>query len=421
MAEWYETALGDVATVTHGYAFEGKYFGKGGAMRLVTPGNFFERGGFRDRGAEQKSYYGPMSNTYRLPPGSLVVAMTEQSSGLLGSSALIPDDGFTWLHNQRIGLVVPRDDLADKNFLMYLLNSQTVRDQINATSTGTKVRHTAPTRIEAVRVPLPGFLLQRRIAALLSSFDKLIEINERRIDLLEALVRSLYQQWIVRFRYPGARNRGLINSAIGSIPRGWSVRTVSDFAEIVTEGVEPSEFLPGVRYVGLKHLARRSTTLQQWGAIDTIKSRKLRFRQGDTLFAKIRPNLQKVAWAPSCGLASSDTLIFRPCGVEPLTAFVNSVLSSDQVMAEATATANGTKMPRANPTVLLGHQIAVPSVDLLGAFEDAVSLWLNWNAQLVEVNDRLGRIRDLLLPRLVSGQLDISDIDLGVLTPTEPE
>jgi hypothetical protein len=160
--DWQETILGDVLTVKHGHAFKGKYFGVGGGVRLVTPGNFFERGGFRDRGADQKSYDGPVVPDYHLEPGSLVVAMTEQAPGLLGSAGLVPEDEFTWLHNQRIGLVLVRHGLADKDFIRYLLNSHAVREQLAATATGTKVRHTAPSRIEAVRTSLPSYWLQQR-------------------------------------------------------------------------------------------------------------------------------------------------------------------------------------------------------------------------------------------------------------------
>ena len=104
MGEWQELALGDVLEVKHGFAFKGEHFSQGGELRLVTPGNFYEHGGFRDRGPVQKSYDGPVPPGYVLRPGALVVAMTEQSQGLLGSSAMVPDDGQTWLHNQRIGL-----------------------------------------------------------------------------------------------------------------------------------------------------------------------------------------------------------------------------------------------------------------------------------------------------------------------------
>jgi type I restriction enzyme S subunit len=347
--------------------------------------------------------------------------MTEQAPGLLGSAALVPDDGSTWLHNQRIGLVTPDEERADQDFVCYLLNSPDVRTQINATATGTKVRHTAPERIEAVAVPLPPISDQRRIAAVLSAFDVLTAVNKRRIRLLEELARSLYREWFVHFRFPGHKDVELVESDAGSIPKGWSLSRLTDFAEVVVDSVEPSEFEVSDRYVGLEHLSRRSTTLHRWGSTETVRSRKLRFARGDTLFGKIRPNLHKVAWASFSGLASSDTVILRPrIG---LGGFVNSIASSDRFVAEAVATANGTKMPRADPKAMLAYQIVVPdkACPLLAQFNEAVERWLSWSGELVQVNQMLGAARDLLLPWLVTGQLDVSDIELGALVPPDAE
>ena len=229
MSGWQTTALGEFIEVKHGYAFKGAGFGTGGTHRLVTPGNFYERGGFRDRGPSQKSYDGPVPDDYVLSPGSLVVAMTEQAPGLLGSSGRVPDDRQVWLHNQRIGLVTVRNQAADQGFLYYLFNEPSVRAQINATATGAKVRHTAPGRIQAVRAAMPSLPTQRRIAAALSAFDELIEINERRIELLENLARSLYREWFVRFRFPGHEDVDLVDSELGPIPEGWVAARLSDF------------------------------------------------------------------------------------------------------------------------------------------------------------------------------------------------
>ncbi len=146
----------------------------------------------------------------------------------------------------------------------------------------------------------------------------------------------------------------------------------------------------------------------------------MRFRRGDTLFSKIRPYFHKVVWAPFDGAASSDTIVFRSIG-EANSALMNSILSSDGLVAVAVATSNGTKMPRANPEALLGSSVALPAPgsELLLQFGRAVGAWLDSAASLVAENRRLTTTRDLLLPRLVTGRLDISDIDLGELLPSE--
>lgn len=213
MNEWQQTLLADVLKIKHGFAFKGEFIEKDGPLRLVTPGNFIDAGGFRDRGASQKSYGGPVPDRFRLPPGALVVAMTEQAPGLLGSSGLVPDDGAQWLHNQRIGLVEHDDAIADRRFLYYLFNAAVVRRQINATATGTKVRHTAPGRIGDVSVRLPRPTMQRAISAALGAFDDLIAVNERRIELLDGLARSMYQEWFEACDYPRGDESSAVRSA----------------------------------------------------------------------------------------------------------------------------------------------------------------------------------------------------------------
>lgn len=102
---WEEKQLSELCDIKHGYAFEGKYFKNEGEYVLLTPGNFYEIGGYRDRGAKQKFFTGVIPREYVLNEGDLLVAMTEQAAGLLGSPILVPESE-KFLHNQRLGLVI---------------------------------------------------------------------------------------------------------------------------------------------------------------------------------------------------------------------------------------------------------------------------------------------------------------------------
>ena len=102
-----------------------------------------------------------------------------------------------------------------------------------------------------------------------------------------------------------------------------------------------------------------------------------------------------------------------------MNAFLNAVLASDHVVALATATSNGTKMPRADPAVLLDVEVPIPAEELLEAFEDSTSTWLEYAAMLMAENRALEQTRSLVVPRLVKGLIDLSRVDLGVLTPPD--
>ncbi|MGB7509659.1 MAG: restriction endonuclease subunit S [Pelodictyon phaeoclathratiforme] len=228
MTKWHTCKLGDLLQIKHGFAFLGEYFGRSGTHVVLTPGNFHEEGGFKEKIDKAKWYKGPIPNDYILREGDLIVAMTEQAEGLLGSSAIIPRSGF-YLHNQRLGLVQIRDrKLADQRFIYYLFNSKPVRQQIRASASGTKIRHTAPSRIADVKVSVPPLPVQRRIAGILSAYDELIENSQRRIRILEEMARALYREWFVHFRFPGHENHPLTSSSLGDIPQGWEVKKLGD-------------------------------------------------------------------------------------------------------------------------------------------------------------------------------------------------
>jgi len=161
---------------------------------LLTPGHFSEQGGFRDQGKKTKYYVGDFDQQYLLPAGSLLVAMTEQKPGLLGSSAIIPEDQ-KYLHNQRLGLIAQLDEeRLDKGYLYHLFNYGPVRDEISRTSTGSKVKHTSPHRIREIVAPIPALEEQREIASVLDAIDRKIDLHRSKRALLDDLFKSLLHE-----------------------------------------------------------------------------------------------------------------------------------------------------------------------------------------------------------------------------------
>jgi type I restriction enzyme S subunit len=395
-----------VLGIKHGFAFPGEHFADAGTHIVLTPGNFFDEGGFKHKGDKEKWYTGPIPADYVLNQGDLIVAMTEQAEGLLGSSAIVPSDGL-YLHNQRLGLVQIRDPgQADQRFVYYLFNSKPVRQQLRGSASGTKIRHTAPSRIAEVRVKVPPLPVQQRIAGILSTYDELIENSQRRIRILDSMARALYREWFVHFRFPGHENHPRVASPLGEIPKGWEVKTLGEIAEDMRRNVLKGKLKNSTPYVGLEHIPRRSLALDAWETTTELGSNKLQFRKGEVLFGKIRPYFHKVSIAPFDGLCSADTIVIRPRNPAHY-AFVVSCISSDAFVAEASASANGSKMPRANWNVLERYPIVLPGAKLAESFSSLVVDIIAQQQALVFKIQNLRRTRDLLLPRLLSGQIDL--------------
>jgi type I restriction enzyme, S subunit len=357
--------------------------------------------------------------TRRVTPEPNDIVFTYEAT--LHRYALVPQN-FRGCLGRRLALIRPRQDIVDPRFLHMALRGpewrRTVEDRVIAGATVDRVP-----LIDFPNFPImiPSLEEQRRIAATLGAFDELITINERRIELLEDLAKSLYREWFVLFKCRRRTDAEFEDTDIGRIPSGWEVRALADIAEVVVDGASPRGMESHRPYVGLEHFPRRSTTLREWGHLETVTSRKLLFACGDTLFGKIRPYFHKVVWAPFAGAISSDAIVFRARANRALPALVNAVVSSDALVAEAVATSNGTKMPRANSDVLLSFPLALPRLNdvVLDEFELIVGHTLKLAANLVKQSRSLAATRDLLLPRLVTGRLDISEIDLRDLLPAE--
>ena len=283
---WQEISLGECFTIKHGFAFKSQYFGNNGEHIVLTPGNFHEQGGFRSRPGKDRFYAIDPSDDFVLRPGDLVIAMTEQGEGLLGSSALIPNEG-SYLHNQRIGLVENLDERRmNKEFLYRLFNTHIVRGQIRATASGTKVRHTSPKRIYKIYVSIPSVPVQKRISDVLSAYDDLIENNHRRIALLEKAARLLYREWFVHFRFPGHEHVKVTDG----LPDGWKTLPASEAFSV--NPTTPRQDDGAITYVPMAALSESGMMVDRRMLEKREKSTSVRFRNGDTLFARITPSLE---------------------------------------------------------------------------------------------------------------------------------
>jgi len=299
----------------------------------------------------------------------------------------------------------PRDGL-DYQFLYYNLLNIGTHGGLDRYFTGATIKHLPGEKLAMVVVDIPPLPIQRRIAGILSAYDELIENGQRRIKILESMARALYREWFVHFRFPGHESVPRVPSPLGDIPKGWEVKMLGEVAEDVRRNVPKGELDEPKPYVGLEHIPRRSLALDAWETPIELGSNKLEFKRGEVLFGKIRPYFHKVSVAPFDGLCSADTIVIRARLPEHY-AVVVACVSSDAFVAEASATANGAKMPRANWDVLEKFPIVVPAGKVAKQFSKLFADSIAHQQALIFQIQNLRRTRDLLLPRLLSGQIDV--------------
>jgi type I restriction enzyme S subunit len=196
---WTAKRLTELCDIKHGFTFKSEFFTDKADYVLLTPGNFYESGGYRDRGEKQKYYCGEIPRGFVLDKGDLLVAMTEQAAGLLGSAIIVPESG-KFLHNQRLGLVKKKPGIPWTNeFFFHIFNTNSVRREIHDSASGVKVRHTSPTKIGEVVVSFPTSISeQRAIVSKLNDLDektkRLESIYQQKLAALEGLKKSLLHQ-----------------------------------------------------------------------------------------------------------------------------------------------------------------------------------------------------------------------------------
>lgn len=252
-------------------------------------------------------------------------------------------------------------------------------------------------------VLVPDPIGQQRIVAVLQAYDDLIENNRRRIKLLEEAARLIYREWFVHLRFPGYE----LTEIEGGVPEGWERVPLGGLCYDVREQVDPKSLDPGTNYIGLEHIPRRSITLADWSFSEDVTSIKFRFEESDILFGKIRPYFHKVGFALNRGITSSDAIVIRPTD-SSLWSFILMYLSSDEFVAIASKTVReGSKMPRADWKFLSRQKISRPSESIASEFDEVMLPITKQLRSLALQNRRLVQARDLLLPRLMSGEIEV--------------
>ena len=421
MSGWHVTKLAEALDIHHGWAFKGEFFSDSGELIVLTPGNFKEKGGFKSKSGAEKFYSGSFPEKFLLPKDAVVVAMTEQGHGLLGSSATIPE-ADRYLHNQRIGLLEVTDPKTlDIRFAYHLMNTPDVRRQIQATATGSKVRHTAPERIRDVTAPLPSLPTQRVIAGMLDSIDNLIQNNRRRVEVLEKMARAIYREWFVKFRYPGYGDVPLVDSALGPIPEGWVASTCGAELDFIGGGT-PSKAEPlywdggtvawytptDLTKTGWRYAAPPELRVTEQGV---AKSSTRLFPAGSVMMTS-RATLGVLAVATTEATTNQGFIVVLP-DERWGSGFIYEWLDSKADGLAALGT--GATFKEITKGSFKNFPFIVPAQSALDAYRSATEP-LEAQIRVLEQQTRsLSNLRDLLLPKLVTGQIDVAKLDLDAL------
>ena len=407
--------LGECLTIKHGWAFKGEFFAESGEQSILTPGNFFEAGGFKYNDERERYYTGEYPAEYLCKKGDLIVAMTEQAGGLLGSTAIVPKDN-RYLHNQRIGLVTCDEKQITKMFAYYLFMTKSVREQISRTSSGTKVKHTSPEKIYDVEVSLPDIPTQKKIAHFLWTIDCKIRSNNQINDNLQQQLKLMYDYWFTQFDFPDDNGKPYRSSGGAmvwneqlkrNIPAGWAADNLYAVADYINglacQNYRPDNDehkLPVIKITEMHNGITDSTEFVR----DDIPEKYI-IENGDILFSW-SATLETMLWYG--GRGGLNQHIFK---VVPKASkyFAYSQLSSYIINFKAIAEARKTTMGHITTDHMEQSRIAIPPTIVQETFNRQVTPLYEEYANNCKENLRLQALRDWLLPMLMNGQATIAD------------
>lgn len=298
--------------------------------------------------------------------------------------------------------------MLSTKFLYYALRPKL--SEFRSVSTGAATKFLTLTILNDTEIQVPPLPVQQRIAGILSAYDELIENSERRIKILESMARTLYRECFVHFRFPSHENHPRVASQFGEIPQGWEVKRVTDAVQVNPRVVIPRD---GEKpFVPMGCLSNDSMLITDIGSRDGNSGAK--FQNGDTLFARITPCLENgktgyvqfLSDANAVAFGSTEFIVLRSVSLTP--EFVYCLARSDEFRGVAIKSMSGaTGRQLVQEKCFDDFQFAQPPQALLEKFSAIVapSFRLIYSLHLQIQN--LRRTRDLLLPRLLSGQISV--------------
>ena len=314
----------------------------------------------------------------------ITIAANIAESAILGIDGCFPDSV--------VGFVADIKK-ADVRFIKYYM--ETLKLQMQSVSRGTTQDNLSVDKLLTFDFRVPPLPIQQRIAGILSAYDELIENSQRRIKLLEAMARALYREWFVHFRFPGHENHPRVPSPLGEIPQGWEVRTVEEIVKRIP--------------VGKKYDQK---TVSSTGTIPVLDQGK----SGIIGFHDEQPGVEATESTPVIVFANHtcyQRLIHFPfSAIQNVLPFVShpSVFRNIYWLHWVTNGLVAFNDYKGHWPEFAAKWIVVPPQDIcqdFGNFAEPISRQI---LKLERAIQTLRRTRDLLLPRLLSGQIDVKTI-----------
>ncbi|MBQ3148817.1 MAG: restriction endonuclease subunit S [Alistipes sp.] len=409
MTNWKIYKLSEVAIISTGFPFAGEKYAKEG-IRVVR-GDNVTIGALRWDNDKLKCWNEPFvrANEFSLMNGDIVVGMDGSRVGL--NRAQVKETDLPLLLAQRVACI-RHNEKTTQDFLYYQIFSERFVKYIKQVQTGTSIPHVSLKQIGGFEISLPSLEEQRRIAGILGAIDDKIENNRRINTNLELQAQALYKQWFVDFEFPNEEGKPykssggkMVDSEIGPIPDGWSVGTLSDLAD-VTMGQSPNGKSFNENGDGIVFYQGRTEFSVRYPSIRLYTTEPTRYAEPMSVLLSVRAPVGdiNIATQRCCigrGVASikskTDDNAYMYCCLKELR------LQLDQYNGE------GTVFGSINRKELEGLSLCVPKEEVITLFNNSILGMDKQMLNLFQQTQNLATLRDTLLPKLMNGEIKITE------------
>jgi type I restriction enzyme S subunit len=436
MSNWKDFILGEIINVKHGYAFKGEYFSDTPTLDiLLTPGNFNIGGGFKQ--GKLKYYSGDYPISYKLNEGDIIVTMTDLSKegDTLGYSAKIPKHNkIRYLHNQRIGLLQFIKDEVSKDYIYWILRSRDYQKFIINSATGSTVKHTSPSRIGEYRFTAPDLPTQIEISEILSSLDDKIELNNKINQELEILTRTLFKQWFIDFEFPNENGEPyklsggeMAESELGEIPKVWEVTKISTLDYKLQTGTRPKGGVGGITsgvpsigaesvkglgfydFSKIKYVSNEFASKMKRGKVDGYEL--LIYKDGGKPGTFIPHFSMFGEGFPFETFFINEHVFLLDFFDKAFNSFCYFYFDSEYVKPVFENNGGKAAIPGINQEDVKNLLIFRPDNEMVKVFGEFAKSSITTILKNCKENIQLSNLRDELLPKLISGELKINEIN----------
>ncbi|HEG9670462.1 TPA: restriction endonuclease subunit S [Staphylococcus aureus] len=421
--EYNTIFFGDVAKIKNGYAFKSKEFQEKGIpvikiKNIISP--------IVDTKDSQKVSIKTYEKTkgFSLKKNDILISLTgsgvNQMSSAVGKVGRIEFD-YPALQNQRVGkFELKYSNSADLDFLFYYFLQPKITEYLVGNSTGSANQANINSKlIETVKIPNFSLIKQKSISKFLNQITRKIETNQKMIANLKELSQTLFKHWFVDFEFPDEdgnpyKSSGgeMIDSELGKIPSNWKIYKLKDIASHKKETFNPKKS----EEVTVKHFSLPAYDNEEQAIeeeVNKIKSNKWIINNNCVLFSKMNPDTKRI-WLPvidnkKLNVASSEFVVMESPN-NKINSFIYNICLNSQFIdyLKANTTGSTNSRQRVKPTIAVNYKLAIED-SIVKKYSEIITPYMEEMKILRSEIGKLTQLRDTLLPKLMSGELEISD------------